>query len=185
MSKKSEGQQRYDAYWAKQMADPEFRAAYEAEAAKNMKGNNKRFRRLLFIAFAVTCGIFIIGLTLIRQDRIMIDSRKTAESIFLTNTAVNDLLYACEAICDATGNRVGCNNITECGKAWTKTPSPTPKGTPTLTAEQATATVVHAKIAAVETVQLACATLRAHGNATLCPDYWLTEKAKTLAPTRK
>lgn len=34
MSKKSEGQQRYDAYWAKQMADPEFRAIYETEAAK-------------------------------------------------------------------------------------------------------------------------------------------------------
>jgi len=34
MSKKSEGQQRYEAYWAKQMADPEFRAVYEAEAAK-------------------------------------------------------------------------------------------------------------------------------------------------------
>jgi DNA-binding XRE family transcriptional regulator len=29
-----EGQRRYDDYWAKQMADPEFRAVYEEEAAK-------------------------------------------------------------------------------------------------------------------------------------------------------
>lgn len=29
-----EGQQRYEDYWAKQMADPEFRALYEEEAAK-------------------------------------------------------------------------------------------------------------------------------------------------------
>lgn len=28
------GQARYDAYWARQMADPEFRAVYEEEAAK-------------------------------------------------------------------------------------------------------------------------------------------------------
>jgi predicted XRE-type DNA-binding protein len=31
---KIEGQQRYDDYWAKQMADPEFRRVYEEEAAK-------------------------------------------------------------------------------------------------------------------------------------------------------
>ena len=31
---KTEGQQAYDDYWAKQMADPEFRAIYEQEAAK-------------------------------------------------------------------------------------------------------------------------------------------------------
>jgi DNA-binding transcriptional regulator YiaG len=31
---KSEGQRRYDEYWAKQMADPEFRRIYEEEAAK-------------------------------------------------------------------------------------------------------------------------------------------------------
>lgn len=30
----NEGQQRYDDYWAKQMADPEFRRVYEEEAAK-------------------------------------------------------------------------------------------------------------------------------------------------------
>src|SRR5882757_7651840 len=30
----SEGQQRYEDYWAKQMADPEFRAIYEQEAVK-------------------------------------------------------------------------------------------------------------------------------------------------------
>ena len=30
----TEGQQRYADYWAKQMADPEFRAVYEDEAAK-------------------------------------------------------------------------------------------------------------------------------------------------------
>jgi len=32
---KIEGQKRYDEYWAKQMADPEFRAIYEEEAAKS------------------------------------------------------------------------------------------------------------------------------------------------------
>jgi hypothetical protein len=31
---KPEGQKRYEDYWAKQMADPEFRATYEEEAAK-------------------------------------------------------------------------------------------------------------------------------------------------------
>lgn len=31
---KTEGQQRYDGYWAKQMADPVFRRIYEEEAAK-------------------------------------------------------------------------------------------------------------------------------------------------------
>ena len=31
---KKEGQRRYDAYWEKQLADPEFRATYEEEAAK-------------------------------------------------------------------------------------------------------------------------------------------------------
>ncbi len=31
---KSEGQKRYEEYWDKQMADPEFRAIYEEEAAK-------------------------------------------------------------------------------------------------------------------------------------------------------
>jgi DNA-binding transcriptional regulator YiaG len=31
---RTEGQQRYDDYWAKQMADPEFQAIYEEEAAK-------------------------------------------------------------------------------------------------------------------------------------------------------
>lgn len=31
---KAEGQRRYDEYWAKQMADPEFRRIYEEEAAK-------------------------------------------------------------------------------------------------------------------------------------------------------
>jgi DNA-binding XRE family transcriptional regulator len=30
----TEGQRRYEDYWAKQMADPEFRAVYEEEAAK-------------------------------------------------------------------------------------------------------------------------------------------------------
>lgn len=30
----TEGQWRYEDYWAKQMADPEFRAVYEEEAAK-------------------------------------------------------------------------------------------------------------------------------------------------------
>ncbi len=30
----NEGQKRYEAYWAKQMADPEFRHIYEEEAAK-------------------------------------------------------------------------------------------------------------------------------------------------------
>ena len=30
----TKGQQRYEEYWAKQMADPEFRAVYEEEAAK-------------------------------------------------------------------------------------------------------------------------------------------------------
>jgi HTH-type transcriptional regulator/antitoxin HipB len=30
----TQGQQRYDDYWAQQMADPEFRAVYEEEAAK-------------------------------------------------------------------------------------------------------------------------------------------------------
>ncbi len=30
----TEGQQRYENYWAKQMNDPEFRATYEQEAAK-------------------------------------------------------------------------------------------------------------------------------------------------------
>jgi DNA-binding XRE family transcriptional regulator len=29
-----EGQRRYEEYWARQMADPEFRAVYEAEAAR-------------------------------------------------------------------------------------------------------------------------------------------------------
>jgi len=33
-AKKTEGQQRYDAYWQDQMADPEFRAIYKQEAAK-------------------------------------------------------------------------------------------------------------------------------------------------------
>jgi DNA-binding XRE family transcriptional regulator len=33
-AKKTEGQNRYDAYWQGQMADPEFRALYEQEAAK-------------------------------------------------------------------------------------------------------------------------------------------------------
>jgi DNA-binding XRE family transcriptional regulator len=32
---KSEGARRYEDYWAKQMADPEFRAVYEEEAAKS------------------------------------------------------------------------------------------------------------------------------------------------------
>lgn len=32
--RKTEGQKRYDEYWAKQMADPEFAATYEEEAAK-------------------------------------------------------------------------------------------------------------------------------------------------------
>jgi len=31
---KSEGQERYNAYWERQMADPEFRAIYETEAEK-------------------------------------------------------------------------------------------------------------------------------------------------------
>ncbi len=31
---KNEGQKRFEEYWAKQMADPEFRAIYEEEAAK-------------------------------------------------------------------------------------------------------------------------------------------------------
>jgi DNA-binding XRE family transcriptional regulator len=31
---KNEGQSRYEDYWAQQMADPEFRAIYEEEAAK-------------------------------------------------------------------------------------------------------------------------------------------------------
>ena len=31
---KNEGQRRYNEYWAKQMADPEFRRVYEEEAAK-------------------------------------------------------------------------------------------------------------------------------------------------------
>jgi DNA-binding XRE family transcriptional regulator len=31
---KSEGQRLYDAYWERQMADPEFRRVYEEEAAK-------------------------------------------------------------------------------------------------------------------------------------------------------
>ena len=31
---KTEGQKRYDDYWAEQMADPAFRAMYEEEAAK-------------------------------------------------------------------------------------------------------------------------------------------------------
>ncbi len=31
---KTDGQRRYDEYWAKQMADPEFRRIYEEEAAK-------------------------------------------------------------------------------------------------------------------------------------------------------
>lgn len=31
---KSAGQRQYDEYWAKQMADPEFRQVYEEEAAK-------------------------------------------------------------------------------------------------------------------------------------------------------
>lgn len=31
---KSEGAQAYEAYWAKQMADPQFRKVYEEEAAK-------------------------------------------------------------------------------------------------------------------------------------------------------
>lgn len=31
---KTEGQRRYDEYWAKQMADPDFRRVYEEEAAK-------------------------------------------------------------------------------------------------------------------------------------------------------
>ena len=31
---RNEGQRRYDAYWAKQLADPAFRATYEEEAAK-------------------------------------------------------------------------------------------------------------------------------------------------------
>jgi DNA-binding XRE family transcriptional regulator len=34
MSKKTQGQQNYVDYWAKQMADPEFRAVFEQEAAK-------------------------------------------------------------------------------------------------------------------------------------------------------
>jgi len=32
--RQSEGQQRYEAYWDRQMADPAFRAVYEEEAAK-------------------------------------------------------------------------------------------------------------------------------------------------------
>lgn len=32
--KKTEGQKRYDAYWQQKMADPEFQALYEQEAAK-------------------------------------------------------------------------------------------------------------------------------------------------------
>ncbi len=32
--RKNEGQRRYEAYWAKQMADPEFRQVYEEEARK-------------------------------------------------------------------------------------------------------------------------------------------------------
>ncbi|HZT35667.1 MAG TPA: helix-turn-helix domain-containing protein [Nitrososphaera sp.] len=32
--KETKGQKRYDEYWEKQMADPEFRAIYEEEAAK-------------------------------------------------------------------------------------------------------------------------------------------------------
>ncbi|MBI1927695.1 hypothetical protein HYR99_26065 [Candidatus Poribacteria bacterium] len=31
---KPEGQRRYEEYWAKQMADPEFRKVYEEEARK-------------------------------------------------------------------------------------------------------------------------------------------------------
>ena len=31
---KEEGQRRYDEYWARQMADPEFRRVYDEEAAK-------------------------------------------------------------------------------------------------------------------------------------------------------
>jgi DNA-binding XRE family transcriptional regulator len=34
MNGENEGQKRYDEYWAKQMADPEFRRIYEEEAAK-------------------------------------------------------------------------------------------------------------------------------------------------------
>ena len=34
MNTQNEGQRRYDEYWAKQMADPEFRRVYEEEAAK-------------------------------------------------------------------------------------------------------------------------------------------------------
>jgi predicted XRE-type DNA-binding protein len=34
MPRTTEGQRRYDEYWAEQMGDPEFRAAYDEEAAK-------------------------------------------------------------------------------------------------------------------------------------------------------
>jgi DNA-binding XRE family transcriptional regulator len=34
MNLKSEGQRQYEAYWEKQMADPEFQAAYKEESAK-------------------------------------------------------------------------------------------------------------------------------------------------------
>lgn len=33
-TQKPQGQQRYEDYWTQQMSDPEFRAVYEAEAAK-------------------------------------------------------------------------------------------------------------------------------------------------------
>jgi len=143
-----------------------------------------RLERLLVVLIIVLVGILIVEWAFIRQERITVDSRNTAESIYMTNTAVNNfmIMYVCEAICDATGYRVGCNNMIGCPRAWTKTPSPTPKGTPTLTADQITATAVQSKVSAIERIQAACATLRAYDNATLCPDYWLTEQSHTLTP---
>ena len=117
-------------------------------------------------------GSVIVGLLVINQERQRQRFELTVRSVFLTNTAVSIDLFACEDICALTGGRASCQGW-YCSKSWTRTPTWTPQGLPTLTHDGLTVAAIQRTITAISGVRTACAVLIQSGQADKCPDWYL------------
>jgi hypothetical protein len=136
------------------------------------------FASVLLLVLLMCLVISVAFNTVANYSRYTAPFFGTYTAIVATNNFVETAVSACSVICEATGNKVSCNQ-SYCPKAWTNTPTPLPIDYPTPNPTQAAKTNIQRTQAPIITVIAVCTSFY-KDSASLCPHQWL----ESLTPAK-